>query len=362
MNRDRLTLLALISAFTLVAACELPWENEKEEKRLPDRAPAANGLLRHYYDTLTFPYEMTNIKIPEGDKFDEKEIKLNFPMGGGEVIDDVRIRLYVLPSGDLQEGFPDVQAKVIAPDGTASAWTEVSFISGTGDAKIVDLNAELHFANEFDGVDSDGDWEIQLRDPIRDEDGRCILRNATLRLNLGLPGGGTAGTETQTVALIDGPYGARLPELEAPRVKFDLGYIGTNKPLRFTFTFATSFNVQAFQLTWNIRSKLGGDASQDVFFYIISPSGGWWCPSTEAIAAASSLDDPSGGTTDKYSNFIFSMDRATIGIGDRFPFLGEPSAGDWVVLFFDNKKDGIGHFYTDVDGVAPGALIELQLS
>ncbi|MBX3460411.1 MAG: hypothetical protein KF696_10695 [Planctomycetes bacterium] len=363
MKRDRLTLLALISTFLLVSACELPWENEKEKKRLPDRAPGANGLLRHYYDTLTFPSRMTAIKIPEGEKFDNGKIEFKFPMGNGEIVNDVRVRLYMLPPAEVKsDNFPDVQAKVIAPDGTSSKWTGVSFMTGSGTSITIDLNAEVHWPTQFDGVSTDGTWKLQLRDPKRDEDGRCILRNATLRLNLGIPAGATFSTETSTVPLVDGPYTEKLPELNAPRVPFDLGHIGAGKPVRLSFQFTNSFTVTGLRFTWNIRSKLDADASQDMFFYIISPSGGWWCPSVTEIAAASSFTDPSGTNDDKYSNFVLSMSQADVGHGDRFAFLGEPSAGTWTVLLFDYKKDGVGLYMTDVDGSGPGVEAELILS
>lgn len=352
MIKDRLILLALLTGILAVAACDVPWDHEKEKKRLPDRAPAANPLLRHYYDTLTFPSKMTAIKIPEGDEFDDKEASMTFNMGGGEVVNDVRIRLYMLPPADESESHPDVRVKVIAPDGTASAWTEVSFVSGAGDSAIVDLNAEVHFAVEFDGTSSDGEWEIQLRDPIEDEDGRCILRNATLRLNLGLPAGSTFGNESSPLPLVSGMYGTRLPEFVSPRVPFDLGHIGANKPLILPFTITNSFAVTGLTFSWTIRSNFAGDPTTEMFFYIISPSGGWWCPSVKEVPSAGSVTDPTSSTDDKQTRYIFSMNQSDTAIGNSFPFLGEPSAGTWTVLLFDFKKDGLGHYLIDSDIVA----------
>ena len=61
MRKDRLVLILLLSVFALMGAdCRLIAEKDDHPVRLPDRAPAANPLLRTYFSTLTTPAGMSD--------------------------------------------------------------------------------------------------------------------------------------------------------------------------------------------------------------------------------------------------------------------------------------------------------------
>lgn len=345
MNKDRLILLALLTGVLAVAACDLPWENEKDKKRLPDRAAAANPLLRHYYDMRTMPADMDPIKIPEGDVFDKKELEVKFPMGGSEVVNEVRVRLYLTPPQYAAGSGPDIECKVVAPDGTASAWQEVSFISVSGTEFVINRNAEIIFTTQFDGTLSDGTWKVLLRDPVRDEDGRVSFRNGTLRINGGLPAGSVFGADSDVLALNSLAYNHIWHQESDGRRRRDLSWVGFTTPVRADFTITGSFAVTSFTLSFATRSTFQGDPTTEMALIIISPSGGWYQPSELAWQVEQGpISDGGQLTSDEISTFTISRDRADSFVGDSFPFLGEPSAGTWTVLFWDADENGDRHY------------------
>jgi hypothetical protein len=349
MPKARLTLLLLLSCFALLGAeCD---GDGIGKGPLPDRADAANPLLRHYFDTNTFPAEMRPLKIPEGKRLDGNNMLIReLEMGGGEIVTEVRVTLFLVPPGIESASEPDVQVRVIAPDGTTSRWEYVDFIINEG--PLINHNVEVVYGEDFDGVISTGTWQIQLRDPIPDEDGRCLFRNATLRLNGGLPTGATTGTETVLFDLLNGEYNRRMVEIEAPRSLGDLGHIGAKKPLRMEFTFATAFNVTGFTLQFTVRSNPSADITVDLYIGILSPSGGW------LIGRGTPFEELSDGNV-KWSTFILGSTNTFPPIGNSFAFQGEPSAGTWSVLLWDgnNDEDAI---YLSPDEVQVGVLVQNQ--
>jgi subtilisin-like proprotein convertase family protein len=345
MPKDRLFLALLLSCFALMGfGCDEPADNPGEGK-MPDRADAANPLLRHYFDTNTFPAEMAAWKIPEGDEFKDETLEMNFSMGGGEPITDVRVRVFLVPPDRQSDSAPEVRLRVIAPDGTTSAWEEVFFVTGNGGDGLVDHNAEVVFANEFDGIISTGSWKVQLRDPVEDEDGRCLLRNATLRLNGGLPMGSLTGSETVVLPLDVGPYDERLFEISSPRSNGDIGFVGVKKPLELAFTFTNAFAVRRIQFVLTVRRSQEA-AIEDVAVCVTSPSGGWFVFRLSAASTQGTEGDP---TTFQANGFAwntraFDFNSGSPLWGSRMPFLGEPSAGTWRIYLWDNSKDGVGIF------------------
>lgn len=353
MHKDRLILLLLLAGFFFAAACD----HDDDEERRPDRAGAANPLLRHYFNTMTIPKNMTPIKIPEGDKFDDKELTLRFDMGGNEVVNEVRIRLFLITPPKLTaEATPDVEARVISPDGTRSAWQWVDFISpGGGDDDLaLNPNAEVIYENAFTGVNSTGEWRIQLRDPIKDEDGRCVLRNATLRINGGLPAGSASGSTTATLALANGPYSLRLPERIAPRYVGDIGHFGVSGLMRLPFTVASNFAVRGIELQFTVRAAAGTDPNTEIWFCIVSPSGGWFLPAVDLVPLET-LDESSGVINQTWLTYNISMSSTNPEIGGSFAFLGEPAQGVWNVLLWERAKDG-NAIWLSPDEVQGGAL------
>jgi hypothetical protein len=361
MHKDRVILLLLVAMFGLASACDLPWESDDEEIRLPDRAAAATGLLRHYYDTRTFPRKMTPIKIPEGNSFDERQLTVEMPMGGNVVVDQVRVRLYIIPPpGYDGSQVVDLMTRVIAPDGTTSSWKMVDFLLdiSAGDADyFVDSAAEVIFLNDFKDtgspVMSDGLWRIQLRDPIDDGDGRCVFRNATLRINDALvPGIPNSGNQTSTLALNEGPYEERLPFHRGIRSFGDIGTFGFNAPLRMDFEFTDTFQVHGYALTFTLRVRPDLDPEDEVYIAMITPSGGW---------VIGMLPDPvetdtlGGEFADRYFTYVIAESAVSPYIDSSFRFLGEPSAGTWHILLWTVRKDNLG-YYLSKDQVVAGLL------
>ncbi len=367
MFKDRLILAMLVACFALTGfGCDEPADNPGDG-RMPDRASAANPLLRHYFDTNTFPREMAAWKIPEGDGFKDKWIELNFSMGGGEVVNEVRVRLFMIGPAEASESAPDVHCRVIAPDDTTSRWEDVTFLQpgggGEGEIGTLDPNAEVVFHSTFDGVISTGNWKIQLRDPIADEDGRCLLRNASLRINGGMPATATGGNEGAIVALDGGPYNRRLPEVVAPRSNGDFGYVGANKPVKLQFQFANTFNVTRMQLAFTLRAKGEASIQDDMIVCITSPSGGWFI--TRLVPGLSYTDDMF--TLDTWSTFIIDLDSSLPELGNGFPFLGEPANGTWTVYLWETNKDGSGIYLApeevfDSSTLLPATPAAMQLS
>lgn len=355
MHKDRLILLLFLAGFLFAAACD----HDDDEERRPDRAGAANPLLRHYFNTMTIPKHMTPIKIPEGDKFDDNELTLGFDMGGSEIVDEVSIRLFLITPPNLHaEATPDVEARVIAPNGTRSAWQWVDFIGpgGSEDTLALNPNAEVIYGNDFNGVNSSGRWDIELRDPVKDEDGRCVLRNATLRINGGLPAGSTAGSTTATLALADGPYGLRLPERAAPRYIGDIGHFGVNGLMRLPFTVAASFAVRGVEIQFTVRASEGTDPNTEVWFCIVSPSGGWFLPAVDLVPLET-MDETSGVINQSWLTYNLSMSFNNPEIGGSFAFLGEPSAGTWNLLLWERNRDG-NAIWLSPDEVQGGVLAQ----
>jgi hypothetical protein len=350
MSKDTLILAFLLTGFACLGiGCDEPADNPGEGARMPDRADAANPLLRHWFDTNTFPREMGAWKIPEGDDFKDQEIELDFSMGGGEVVNEVRVRVFIVPPGIPSNSAPDVRMRVRAPDGTTSHWEEVAFVTGNGGDGLVDHNAEVVFSNDFDGVISTGRWRVQLRDPVEDEDGRCLLRNATLRINGGLPAGSTTGSETAILPIAGGQYDRRMPEVVPPRSSGDFGYVGANKPVKLFYSFASLFNVRRIQFTFTIRVTPPATAA-DVRVCVTSPSGGWLL-----FELDDSGDSFTGITGDEWHTFTYDIDSAAPDLGNRFFFLGEPSAGTWTIYLWDGNKDG-GGIYVAPEQVIGGVL------
>jgi hypothetical protein len=342
MLKDRWIALLLVAMFGLLAACD----DDDDEVRLPQRAEAANGLLRHYYDTRTFPSNMTSIKIPEGNNFDERRLTLNFTMLANTIVEDVRIRLYLLPPPGFNpsEQVLDLMARVISPDGTHSAWQLVDFLrEGQGDAAYaIDSAAEVIFLNEFNGLQSNGNWRIQLRDPIDDKDGRCVLRNATLRINGGLDAvAPVGGNQTVSIPVNAGPYELPLPYLRGERVFGDIGSFGFNAPMRLDFDFAGGFLVTGFSIEFTIRSSPGLSPEEDLYIGIVTPSGGWvFGQMPEALETF----EPDGELFSRWSTYRIGESANVPFLADSFRFLGEPAGGTWSVLLWTVNQRNAGHY------------------
>jgi len=363
MRKDRLILLLLMTAFGLMAACDAPWDREKEEIRLPDRASPATALLRHYYDTRTFPRNMTRIKIPEGNDFDKKQLTVEMPMGGNAVVQDVRIRLFILPPRKATgDSVVDLMVRVISPEGTRSAWQMVDFFrEPDGDADIaIDASAEVIFLNEFNNELSDGLWRIQLRDPIDDNDGRCVFRNATLRINGGLVAGiPIGGSETADVPVNqDGsPYEQRLPTLRGKYIFGDLGDFGYNAPMRLDFEFSNTFQVTGYALQFTIRSSPGMTPEEDVYIALVTPSGGWV---VGGVPDPVETFDPGAGFT--WSTFVISETAFVPFISDSFRFLAEPSSGTWTLLLWSVNENNQGYFLSRDEAFGGDLILDVPAS
>ena len=338
MRKDSLILLLMLSVFALVGAdCQSPFDNKDDKKRpLPDRAFASSPLLRAYYDSRTFPEEMRELKIPEGTSFDDDELTIEFDMGGTVAVTEVRTHLLLMPpKGKL---FDDVEliCRVVAPDGTASSWKPVQ----AQVADTLDFQAEVAFLYEFDGINSDGNWKVQLKDYADDGDGRCLFRNASLHINAGETAGLVGGSSgNDTISGVAGLYGA-IPEASGERQAFDPGWFGINRMLRNDFTIANSFFVRSCQLTISFYIPKDVEAGKDILFMLVAPSGNWLAgafPETTVTPGPTVLDTllsdeltlrtityPFGGST---AGFLFNLN-------------GEPSAGTWSLYLVDVNKDG----------------------
>jgi subtilisin-like proprotein convertase family protein len=356
MHKDRLILLLLLAAFVLVgASCDAPWDNDDDDKApLPDRAFASTPLLRAYYNTNTMPKHMRSIKIPEGKKFDDNELTIEFQMGGTAVVDEVRTHLFIMPPAHKSLEDVELQCRCIAPNGTRSAWKPVDASSSS----TFDPQTEVLFLFEFIGLISDGTWRIQLRDPVADEDGRCLLRNASLHINKGepnAPGGATSASETLDLAT--GRYGV-LPQASGKREPFDPGHFGVGAMLRNEFTFAAAFTVRAFRLRFGLYVQDSHDETVDTILMLTSPTGNW---------LAFALPDPADSVDfDTSKLLVYDFTVGSLPNSVLMNLNGEPSAGTWTLYMIDTKKDNnVAILTTDeANGgfvVADGAELTLEL-
>jgi len=363
MRKDRLVLVLLLTMFALLGAeCRSLGIKDEDhfERKLPSRALSASPLLRTYYDTLTTPAGMYDLKIPEDKDLisNDGPFSVGFQMGGSAVITDVRCRLRIAPPIGVEAANCEIQCRVIAPSGTASAWKAVDLSSD----EILRTQAEVAFINEFDGLISDGDWRIELKDAVDDNDGRCAFRNATLRLNLGEAAPGGAANETQNLALTSASYSV-IPELNGSRDKFDLGDFGASAPLSAQFTFATSFFVRSWSLSINLLGNEASNALEDVAIVLVSPSGGWHLFNLED---ATVLTADIAATSQKITTADITFTTAA-GVAEAFQMRGEPSAGTWTLLLFDKTKDGsLFSLHTAAGGggtiVIPATPVSLTLT
>lgn len=359
MHKDRLILLLLLTGFLLLGAeCQSPFDNKDDDKDpLPDRAFASSGLLRAYYDMRTMPRKMRELKIPEGDDFEDDELTIEFEMGGAATVDEVRTHLYLMPPKGVSLDDVELICRCIHPDSTASAWKPVD----AGTSSTFDPQMEVSFQFEFDGKISDGKWKIQIKDYLEDDDGRCLFRNASLHINRGEAAGlGGSPNESQTLTETDpaARYGP-LPEETGVREPFDVGHFGTSRMLLNEFTFTTSFFVQTIQLTFGLFVQDANDSKVDDIIMLVSPSGNW---------LAFSLPDPIDEVDfdpDALKYYDFTLGSAANIF--LMNLNGEPSAGTWSVYFVDTKKDSnIAILTTDqANGgavTANGAEITLTLT
>lgn len=351
-KKDRLAIVLLLAAFALMGAeCTPIHKKNTEEKRLPDRADiSASGLVRTYYNTATTPKEMTELKIPEGTKFDDNELTVNFDMGGGAtVVTDVRARLLLAPpkSGDALA--PEIQGRIISPTGLAGAWQGLpySLSSSTYDPQV-----QIAYTSTFDGELTGGTWKIQLRDPIDDDDGRMLFRNGTLVLNRGTvsttPSLNSQGTVTLDVNTTN--WGI-LPETASPRSKADFGYVGIERASVFEFSIAGAAANGCTGLSYHMNIEMTSAGSEeDLSYVLMSPNGGW--VSSDFPTPAISFDLPNGN---KLVEFDILVNAGTTSWGSGFPLLGADTSGTWTLAVWDNKVDNIV-YRASPDGESAAAI------
>ena len=332
MHKDRLILLLLLTGFMLLGAeCQSPFSDDDEDKDpLPDRAFASSGLLRAYYDMRTMPTNMRELKIPEGDDFDDDHLTVEYEMGGAATVTEVRTHFYLMPPKGVNLDDVELIARCIHPDDTASAWKPVDAATSS----TFDPQMEVSFLFEFDGKISDGTWKIQIKDYLEDNDGRCLFRNGSLHINRG-EAAGLGGTPNETQSIADNDPNARygpIPEERGVREPFDVGHFGVNRMLLNEFTFTNSFFVQTIQLSFGLFIQDGNETDTDDVIMIVAPSGNW---------LAFGVGDPAD-TVDLDPDALNFYD-ITIGSSVVNTLLmnlnGEPSAGTWSVYFVDTKKD-----------------------
>ncbi|MCA8915713.1 MAG: hypothetical protein KDB90_09900 [Planctomycetes bacterium] len=364
MRKDSLILLLVLTVFALMGAdCRAPWEDDDVKDRpLPDRAFASSPLLRAYYDTRTIPEEMRDLKIPEGTTYDKDELTIQFQMGGSATVDEVRTHLYIMPPKGKDMGDVDLICRCVAPDGTASSWKGVNLVLAS-DAE--NLQAEVGFLFEFDGMNSDGNWRIQIKDYLDDKDGRCVMRNASLHINRGEAAGlGGSPTETQTISAAAGNYGI-VPEARGERFKMDIGWFGAKRMLRNEFTFTSSFFVRQAVLELSVYEPTNASGATESWFVLVAPSGNWHIgllTNEEIIETV-----PEVATGLDLLTFQFVIDSTPTGLMSNLN--GEPSAGTWTIYMVDTLKDNqYSTLTTDRADTAGGApvpntgVVSLQLT
>lgn len=359
MRKDRLVLVLLLTMFALLGAeCRSIGLKDDEDKRLPSRALAASPLLRTYYDTLTTPSDMDDIKIPEDhdDLTENGPLEVKYDMGGSAVITDVRTRMRICGPVGKDITACDLQCRMISPNGTASGWKNVDFATEDN----IDTQVEVYFRNEFDGLISDGTWRVELRDGVDDNDGRCVFRNGTLRLNFGEAAPGGAANETQLLALTADGY-TSLPEIGGARDNADWGQYGANAWLRVSFVFTTSFTVRGFVVSFSIHSFAGFEIDTHLWLGLIAPSGGWFMFQVlEADGDQVELYDESLVTT-----WTVGLDTTTYP-PESFHLRGEPSAGTWTLVLWDTGIDSnkayLSHDGSVASTLSPNMPASLQLT
>ncbi|MBZ0135347.1 MAG: hypothetical protein K8I27_03100 [Planctomycetes bacterium] len=345
MHKDRLILLLLLTVFALVGAeCRAPWEEEDEKKDpLPDRAFASTPLLRAYYDTRTFPRKMRDIKIPEGDEFEDEHLTIKFEMGGAAVVDEVRTHMYLMPPKATQLDDVELICRCVAPDGTASAWKPVDAAT----SNTFDPQMEVTFQYEFDGKPSDGTWSIQIKDYLEDGDGRCVFRNASLHINGGDAATGGNTSENDTLTGAQGNYGP-IPEERGIREPFDIGHFGTDRMLLNEFTFASTFYVRSFQLRIGAYVQADNNPTDDNVLLLVAPSGNWMA---FAFPDATESVDFDPDKLEVYDIGVGSLPNARL-----MNLNGELSTGTWSLYLVDNKKDSNIIIIT-TDEATPGGVV-----
>lgn len=345
MRKNRLVLLLLLGSFALMGAeCStFGGDDDDDDPPLPDRAIASSPLLRAYYDTRTFPKGMKELKIPEDkDMLDEDgPLTVEFGMGGTATITSVHTHLMLSPPKSGTFDNCELQCRCIAPNGTKSGWKVLDVEL----ADEINLQAEVAFLFEFDGLISDGTWKIELKDAVDDNDGRCLFRNGSLHINQGMGTPGGAANETQTLSAAVGLYGT-LPEKSGSRMMLDIGAFGINAMLRNDFTFTTSFYVTSLTLRVSFYVNEGAAAETDAMFVLVSPSGNWLAggfpdDANEELEISSTL------TLRTYTLGIGSLTA-----GPLMNLNGEPSAGTWSLYLADGKTDGNTMAVT-TDGATP---------
>lgn len=328
-KRDQLSVVLLLAAFALMGAeCTPIHQKETEDKRLPNRADISpNGLVRTYYDTASTPSRMTRIKIPEGKKFDDNELTVNLGMGGTLPVTEVRVRLAIQPPSAGKAGDVDLQARVIRPDGLTGAWQGISLVNGS----VLKSQVEFAYVNDLDGgTDTSGNWKIQIRDNIDDDDGRCIFRNATLILN----GGGVSGTGgTDEVATATGSFGS-LPEIEGGQSIQDWGFVGVNRMRVNQFTLANAGVCAGISLSFSLKHSDVGEPNDKVQVLVIAPDGAW-SVFTPDFSGLTSIYELAG--VFKISTGSFDSDNTLA--GSSFEFLGSATSGTWTVAMWDSVND-----------------------
>lgn len=361
MHKDKLALLLLLTVFALLGAdCRAPWEDDDvKERPLPQRAFASSPLLRAYYDMRTFPEEMRELKIPEGDDFDDEHLTVQFDMGGSVSVTEVRTHLYLMPPKSADFNDCELVVRCVAPDGTASAWKPLD----VQQAATWQPQVEVSFLYEFDGINSDGTWRVQIKDYLGDGDGRCLFRNGSLHINRGESAGlGGSPNETQSLDAATGRYGT-VPEAEGVREPLDIGWFGTGRMLANEFTFTTSFFVQTIVMTMSFYVNQENNFSARTNWVLVAPSGNW-------LAGAfpdSGTEELVISTTLTLKTFVLAGGSAPD--GPMLNLNGEPSAGTWTLYLVDTEKDNnTSELTTDLADsagstiVPNGAELTLQLA
>ena len=320
MRTPRYMLLAvLLTSFALLGAQCGP--DQPDDDPLPKRAGAATPFMRTYYQTQTVPRSMAAVKIPEGPDFEDDELELTFSMGGNELVTDMDVGLTV--GGDQEAKIYDLYCRMVSPIGTTSAW------------KPVDLSftkTHIPFSYEFDDENSSGKWKLQLRDPVKDNDGRLRFRNATLRINDGESSTirGLANNATETVTLTSTQVKLDvLREVNAGAFPADFCVFGVKKMLQNHFTFTTSFSVRSFQIDFSLLINKTVSLGKECLMLIMAPSGGYAFAPLESWGNLPTPIDFGPVALYQFS-FAFAND---------IDLAGEPSLGTWTLALIDLKSD-----------------------
>ncbi|MCC6573702.1 MAG: hypothetical protein IT462_07915 [Planctomycetes bacterium] len=365
MRKSWLALIFGLSVFALLGAeCDTGGNIDDDKGPLPPRALAATPLLRTYYQTQQMPKEMRSIKIPEGDAFDPDELTLLFDMvGTDDRVEDVRVRLHIgappTPTQSLAEKI-DLFGRVIAPDGTTSAWKHCDL--ATGD--VVDMQAAISFMDEFDDIFAEGVWKLELRDPIKDNDGRALFRNATLRINNGeisALAGQPADGEIITHTAATGNFAA-VPELNGGVFIHDFAVWGVENMLINTFTMTQSFSVNLITVTFTLLQRELSDSAANLRLLLIAPSGGYFLFTLTGLDPLAEANVFTGGLETEISYWSVVIEPSHYP-SDGMPLYGEPSQGTWTLALADIEPDGnTFSLISDTSEVGSGPSLQLDLS